>query len=67
MKLLKDVIETLRLGLPLDKKYRNHPLQGEYKGYYDCHIENDWILIYGYSQNKLQLICVRTGTHSDLF
>lgn len=64
---LKEVIIQLQYGKQLDEKYKNHPLQGEYKGYFDCHIENDWVLIYGYSKNQLQLICVRTGSHSEVF
>lgn len=67
LSLLKETILKLQREEPLDKKYKNHPLQGDYKGYYDCHIQNDWVLIYGYSNDKLQLICVRTGTHSEVF
>lgn len=67
LSLLKEVIIKLQKEEPLDDKYVNHPLQGKFKGYYDCHIENDWVLIYGYSKNRLQLVCVRTGSHSELF
>ena len=53
----------IRKSLPL--RYRDHPLKGNYKGYRDCHIEPDWLLIYRYTETELQL--TRTGTHSDIF
>lgn len=49
----------------LPKKYCNHPLAGEYKGFLDCHITNDCVLIYKVSDNELLL--ARIGTHSELF
>ena len=51
--------------VPLPAKYEDHPLQGNYVGYRDCHIEPDWILIYKTSKSHIEF--VRTGTHSDLF
>ncbi|EKY4937501.1 type II toxin-antitoxin system YafQ family toxin [Salmonella enterica] len=51
--------------LPLPAIYKDHPLQGDYKGYRDAHIEPDWLLIYKISDTELRF--ERTGTHSDLF
>ena len=62
---LKEIIEKLAAGIPLDDKYRDHSLVGQYKGTRECHIEPDWLLIYEATENELVL--VRTGTHSDLF
>ena len=59
------VIEKLANGEPLEEKYRDHDLTGNYKGCRECHIEPDWLLIYKQSDDELQLF--RTGTHSDLF
>lgn len=59
------VIRCLKEGLKLDLKYRDHKLSGIYKGWRDCHIEPDWLLIYKISKNFL--ILERTGTHSELF
>jgi len=42
------VIEELAVPNPLPESYQDHPLKGDYKGYRDCHIDPDWILIYGY-------------------
>ncbi len=62
---LKEVIAKLVADVPLDAKYRDHNLVGQYKGTRECHIESDWLLIYETTENELVL--VRTGTHSDLF
>jgi mRNA interferase YafQ len=50
---------------PLEKKYRDHPLSGNFVGFRECHIEPDWILIYKIDNGSV--IFTRTGTHSDLF
>ncbi|MBR1419618.1 MAG: type II toxin-antitoxin system YafQ family toxin [Selenomonadaceae bacterium] len=63
---LKTVIDLLCTGEPLPPQYRVHPLQGKMKGYRDCHIEPDWILIYKIDMGRLLLILSRTGSHSDL-
>lgn len=51
--------------LPLPAAYRDHPLQGNYNGYRDAHIEPDWLLIYKMTDELLRF--ERTGTHADLF
>ena len=63
------VIGELAVPNPLPESYQDHPLKGEYKGYRDCHVEPDWILIYGYEtfdDGERQLLLVRTGSHSDI-
>ena len=67
MQLLKNVIDTLAMGLPLDEKYKDHKLIGNYQGCRECHITPDWLLIYEISEDELILYLTRTGTHSDLF
>ena len=64
---LAKVITILANGDKLPDKYRAHELQGNYKGYRECHIEPDWLLIYKISSNILVLSLVRTGSHSRLF
>jgi mRNA interferase YafQ len=63
--LLYAVVETLATGGTLDKKHVPHPLIGNWKPCWDCHIEPDWILIYVVTDVAVEL--VRTGTHADLF
>ena len=62
---LKAVIEKLAAGETLDKKYKDHPLRGNYAGVRDCHIAPDWLLIYAIIGDELRLI--RTGSHTELF
>jgi len=61
----KQVIQQLAQGEPLDQKFRDHKLTGNYVGTRECHIEPDWLLIY--EDHNDELILIRTGTHSDLF
>ena len=67
MDLLQHVIDLLREGSPLPMHYQDHPLTGDYKGFRECHIKPDWLLIYLIEKNVLVLTLMRTGTHSDLF
>lgn len=59
------IVEKLRLGETLEHKYRPHILSGDWEGFWELHIEPDWLLIYEIDEKSLYLI--RTGTHSDLF
>jgi mRNA interferase YafQ len=36
----------LTIEEPLPSKNRNHKLKGDYVGYWECHIEPDWLLVY---------------------
>ena len=67
IELLQEVVDTLARQQPLDKKYYDLGLSGPYRGFRECHIEPDWLLVYRISQNTLELFLFRTGTHSDLF
>lgn len=64
---LISVVNTLAEGKILEAKYKDHALTGNYKGYRECHIQPDWLLIYQYDNDALYLYLARTGTHSDLF
>jgi len=64
---LKFVLDTLQKQEALPLKYRDHALVGNYRGFRECHIEPDWLLIYTISNEKLILTAARTGSHSDLF
>ena len=66
-KLFEEVLFYLVNEKPLPEKYRDHYLTGDYKGFRECHIQPDWLLIYKIEKNILVLILSRTGTYSDLF
>ena len=63
--LLDNVIEKLERRIPLEPKHRDHALVGKYRGYRECHIQPDWLLIY-YIEGET-IVFVRTGSHTDLF
>ena len=67
IELLEEVVDKLQNGIPLEKKYRDHELQGKFKGFRECHIQPDWLLMYLIEDNVLVLTLVDTGTHSDMF
>ena len=63
--LLTEVLKVLMAGKPLDSRFCDHVLSGDYEGYRECHIQADWLLIYRVDGGCLRLR--RTGSHSDLF
>lgn len=46
MSLLDSVIDDLRRGKALEERYCDHELKGSLKGFRECHIQPDWLLIY---------------------
>lgn len=62
---LRKLILRLATAEPLDQRYRDHALQGNWRGFRECHIEPDWLLIYKIEGDTLRLS--RTGSHSELF
>jgi mRNA interferase YafQ len=62
---LMEIIDLLISGGTLPEKFRDHALTGNWKGWRDCHIEPDWLLIY--KPLSEELILGRTGSHADLF
>lgn len=67
IQLLDHVVNQLAMREKLEEKYKDHELTGDYKGFRECHITPDWLLIYQIMDNELLLVLSRTGTHSDLF
>jgi mRNA interferase YafQ len=61
------VIELLESSGKLPIHYKAHLLSGNYKGYWECHIKPDWLLIWHQNENEKVIELVRTGTHADLF
>lgn len=62
---LKVILQFLLNDLPLTQRHEDHPLTGQWKGFRDCHVRPDLILIYrARGASVLQL--VRLGSHSEL-
>ena len=64
---LDELIKMIASGDSLDPKYSDHPLSGNWKGYRECHVQPDWLLVYKLHNDTLILTLTRTGTHSDIF
>lgn len=62
---LKSIITIICEERVLPPKNRNHKLRGNYNGYWECHIESDWLLIY--KKTATEIFLVRLGSHADLF
>jgi len=62
---LRTMIGKLANGKKPGAKHKDHGLTGNLKGFRDCHLEPDRLLIYTISSNILFL--ERTGSHSELF
>lgn len=67
VELLREVIKILENTGTLPYQYRPHKLSGNYAGCWECHIQNDWLLIWKQNDATLTLLFIDTGTHSDLF
>lgn len=59
------IVDRLRRDLPLEPRHRQHRLSGEFAGFWECHIEADWLLIWDIDDAAVYL--ARTSTHADLF
>ena len=64
---LQYVVNVLARQELLEAIYRDHGLTGEYRGFRECHIEPDWLLVYRTNEEELELFLFRTGSHADLF
>ncbi len=62
-----EIIDRLAAGETLEPKYKDHPLTGKLKGYRDCHVKADLVLIYKIEDDILLLSAYRISSHSNLF
>ncbi len=64
---LKIIISQLEEKGAIDKKYKPHKLSGNYKGYEECHIKPDLLLIWKKDKSIKEISLARLGSHSQLF
>jgi mRNA interferase YafQ len=67
MLLLDEVVTCLVEEGTLPQKNKPHKLTGNYKGFWECHIQPDWLLVWEQNETIRLITLTRTGTHSDLF
>jgi mRNA interferase YafQ len=66
LELLKKVVDLLANGEQLPATYKDHQLKGQLQEYRECHIKDDWLLVYQIIKNELILVLVGTGTHEEI-
>lgn len=64
---LERVLDILVKEKKLPDKNCNHPLIGEFKNCFECHIKSDVLLIYKKEKKELIVLLLRVGSHSRLF
>lgn len=63
---LMRVIDLLASGEKLPPELKAHKLSGRYKGCMECHVENDFLLIWE-DETENCIYILRLGSHSELF
>lgn len=64
--LLSAVVEKLLIDEALPPRNRDHELSGNWKGYRECHLKPNLLLIYR-KPDADTLRLARLGSHSELF
>lgn len=65
--LLYETVNKLASGKKLPETQRDHALTGNIKGFRECHIQPDWLLVYRINNQVMTLTLVSTGSHSHIF
>ena len=63
---LQIVLDCLARTGEVPSEYLPHPLKGRYKDCMECHVEDDFLLIWKDPEQKI-IRLVRLGSHSKLF
>lgn len=63
---LFSVLDKLMREDELPTEYKPHPLTGNYSGFMECHVLNDFLLIW-LDEKTGDILLVRLGSHSELF
>lgn len=66
VKTLMSIVEKLERGEFIPDEFNPHPLKGEWKNYMECHIDDDYLLIW-FDKEESIVRLVRLGSHSELF
>ena len=61
---LRIVVGSLANDEPRDYSYRDHALIGKLKGFRECHLAFDLVLLYQLEEDKLKLL--RLGSHTEV-
>ena len=64
---LEQTIKLLAEGKKLPAQYQDHSLQGKLSGLRECHVSNDFLLVYEIDKMAEEIILADVGSHSELF
>lgn len=64
MEALLCIVNKLKQEQPIPAQFKPHILKGDYKGCWECHIEDDFLQIW-VDDEIIELL--RLGSHSELF
>ena len=64
--MIATIVAMLVVDRPLPESNRDHALGGDWRGYRDCHVKPDLVLIYRKPDSET-LRLARLGSHSELF
>ena len=63
---LRIVLTQLMNNGAVDASFKPHMLSGEYAGCMECHVQNDFLLVWVDTDSK-SIKLIRLGSHSELF
>lgn len=66
MKALEAVLTSLANTGSVPHEYRPHALSGKWSGYLECHVRNDFLLIW-LDKEEHVIKLTRLGSHAELF
>jgi len=69
-RLVSDIEKTILVlasGEYIPPHYKDHALIGSMKDYRECHVRPDILIVYQKQDEKLILVLINIGSHSDLF
>ena len=66
MEKVAKILEKLQNEEPIPPKFKPHMLTGNYQGCMECHIEDDFLLIW-IDESSDTIGVLRLGSHSELF
>lgn len=63
---LEMILKLLANGHPIPEENQPHMLTGNYRGYMECHVESDTLLVWWDKEEGI-IKLIRFGSHSELF
>ena len=64
-KAIKEILSKLINGEKLPERCNDHKLTENFKGYWECHVKDDLLIVYTTEGEKIYF--ARLGTHAEVF